>query len=168
MLTTLVTAGVGTAITKYIAEDKRTSGYLTSGLVAQTSIAGMVSISAAVLSLVILPDTQYSNLSLPLVIVSLVLIPYSISMGLKSVIRGLEKIKELGALNILEVGFKALACIALIYNYRTLGAIFSIAIGSIAAILPAYAIIKKTIVRLACGWDEHTKPQQRDFERYSS
>jgi O-antigen/teichoic acid export membrane protein len=127
-------------------------------LVAQTSIAGMVSIPAAVLSLIILPATQYSNLSLPLVIICFVLIPYSISMGLKSVIRGLEKVKELGALNILEVGFKALACIALIYNYRTLGAIFSIAIGSIAAIFPAYAIIKKTIVRLACGWDEHTKP----------
>ncbi len=142
ILSTLATAGVTVAITKYTAERKDFLIYLTNGMILQVFIAFGISLIITVVSLLFLTSSKFSNLLVPLILVSFILVPTSISMGVKAVMRGLEKIKELGLLNVIEVVFKVMACVMLINSFKLPGVILSIAVGSIAAILPASAILR--------------------------
>jgi O-antigen/teichoic acid export membrane protein len=93
---TILTSGVGISIAKFVAEgtnDERVSSYLLNGALTELILAAAFIFILLLLSLFVLPTTKYSDLAMPFVVVSIILIPYLFFEISGATLQGLERMK---------------------------------------------------------------------------
>lgn len=146
---TILTSGVGISIAKFIAEDtndERVSSYLFNGALTQLILAAAFIFILLLLSLFVLPTTKYSDLAMPLVVVSIILIPYLFFVVFEATLQGLERMKALGSIMSLERSVKLIAAILLVFlGYELLGALFAIFFSSLITALFGFLILRKYV-----------------------
>jgi len=147
--TVILTSGVKISMAKFIAEDtndERVASYLLNGVLTQLILAAAFIIILLLVSLFVLPATKYSDLAMPLALVSLILIPYLFFDISGATLQGLERMKELGSIMSLERSVKLIAAILLVFlGYELLGALFAIFFSSFIAALFGFLMLRRYI-----------------------
>ena len=161
---TILTSGVGISIAKFVAEDtndERVSSYLLNGILTELILAAAFIFILLLLSLFVLPTTKYSDLAMPLVVVSIILIPYLFFEISGATLQGLERMKGLGSIMSLERGIKLIAAILLVFlGYELLGALFAIFFSSLIAASFGFWLLRRCVFR---GRSDPDKEEMVEF-----
>ena len=151
ILLALGTAGIGTTLTRFVADSKRTlpqSVYVTSGLVLELVVSLVLAVALALVALILLPESRFADLGRPLLVVAAIFPLTSIAVVLPMIFLGLSRIVLYNGTVLVYTAARVAALVPLVaLGFGVEGALAAFLVGGLATLLFCWPWVRELLHR---------------------
>lgn len=150
ILLALGTAGIGTTLTRFVADSKRTRPpvYATSGLVLELVVSLSLAVALALVALFLLPESRFADLARPLLVVAAIFPLTSIAVVLPMILLGLGRIVLYNGTVLIYTAARVIALVPLVaLGFGVEGALAAFLVGGLATLLFCWPWVRELLDR---------------------